>query len=274
LFCFPTSYIPGKPFNPAGRVKPPKVKKKQAACYDEEQLTRLLAALEKDTLKHKTLVVLALFTGLRRGELMGLEWQDVNLEEEVIEVRQASQYVPGIGRLTKEPKNETSARLVAVPPSIMALVKEYRKEWVESRLKVEDLWQGSERLFVTWDGLPGHPEWPSQWFSKFIQRHNLPPLPFHGLRHTAATMLINQGIPDKNISGRLGHSNISTTIDIYGHLLRSADKEAAARLEEYYTEKLKAIKQVFIVIVTKLSPNRSLVLLCTKKNNPAIPCGA
>lgn len=315
--------------NPASRVKPPKVQKKQMPCYDEEQTSLLLQAVQKENLKHQALVLLALFSGLRRGEIMGLEWQDLNFEKATLTVRQASQYIPGRGAFTKEPKNETSERLLSIPPFLVDILRQFKKEQAKARLKVGDLWRGSGvlsnftelfdavtpkevlgaqllkslrkqsgiiekwkeniqaianlvknedfiqelrkfganaapeiaalktlsdkqlqefvslwqekrknyrggRLFVTWDGRPAHPEWPSQWFSKFIKKHELPPLNFHGLRHTSATMLINQGLPAKSISGRLGHSNISTTMDLYGHYLKSADKEAADRLEQVY----------------------------------------
>lgn len=220
--------------SPASRVKPPKVQKKVAACYDEDQTEQLLEAAGQENLKHQILVFIALFTGLRRGEIMGLEWQDVDLDKGILEIRQASQYLPGQGTFTKEPKNETSARLLSLPPFLVDMLKQYKKEQAKTRMKVADFWKGSDRLFTTWDGQPGHPEWPSQWFSKFIKKHELPPLNFHGLRHTSATMLINQGLPAKNISGRLGHANISTTMDIYGHYLKSADKEAADQLEQVY----------------------------------------
>ncbi|MDD4169585.1 MAG: tyrosine-type recombinase/integrase [Desulfotomaculaceae bacterium] len=220
--------------NPCERVKPPKVTKKQAVCYDEEQAAAMLTALEEEELKYRALINLALFTGLRRGELMGLTWADVDFEGGTLEVRQASQYLPGQGIFTKSPKNESSERLMALPSFLVDLLRQYRKEQLQERLKVGDLWQDSDRLFVTWDGQPMHPDTVSGWFPKFLERHGLPHLPFHGIRHTAATMLINQNLPVKNISGRMGHSNISTTMNIYGHYLKSADKEAADRLEQVY----------------------------------------
>lgn len=114
------------------------------------------------------------------------------------------------------------------------MLRQYKREQAEARLKVGDLWQGSDRLFTTWDGRPMHPDTVSSWFPKFLKRHGLPLLPFHGLRHTAATMMINAGVPAKVVSGHFGHANIGTTHDIYGHFLRSADKEAADRLEQTY----------------------------------------
>jgi integrase len=291
--------------NPAGKVKPlSKVPKKQTTCYDENQVATLLTAMEGEELKYQVLVQLAIFTGQRRGELLGLEWQDINLDKATLTVRQASQYLPKRGVFTKNPKNESSERLLSLPPFLVHMLQEYRKEQVKDRLKVGELWQGSDRLFTTWDGQPMHPDTVSSWWPKFIRTYNtreafdaeiaairnklsaeeldtleslrepyiklngansksmkkkldavedkiiniigrksldrirrgqkLPPLNFHGLRHTAATMMINQGLPTKSISGRLGHANISTTMDIYGHYLKSADKEAADRLEQAY----------------------------------------
>jgi integrase len=81
-----------------------------------------------------------------------------------------------------------------------------------------------------------HPDTISSWFPKFLKRHGLPHLPFHGLRHTAATLLINKGIPLKNVSGRLGHADVGTTGNIYSHFLQSADRVIADTLDEFYQE--------------------------------------
>lgn len=223
------------PYNPAKRVKPPKVIKTQGKYYDEEQTAALLQAAENEAFDYRVILVLAISTGLRRGELMGLEWSDIDFEKLTLTVRQVSQYIPGKGIFTKEPKNETSKRTVSLPLSVVSLVKEYRKEWAENRIRIADLWQGSDRLFVTWDGKPMHPDTISKWFPKFLKRHGLPPLPFHGLRHTAATLLIKEGLHAKTISSRLGHSNINTTMNIYGHALKSADKEAADKIDHIFS---------------------------------------
>lgn len=220
--------------NPASRVKPPRVKKKQADCYEREQIVALLSALEGEELKNRALVHLALFTGLRRGELMGLEWQDINIEAGTLDVRQSSQYLPGKGTFTKAPKNDSSVRLISLPGFIVEVLRLHKKEQIEHRLKAGDLWQGSDSLFTTWNGRAMHPDTITKWFPEFLERHKLPHLSFHGLRHTAATMLINGGIPLKNISGRLGHSNISTTGDIYTHYLKSSDKVISDKLEQVY----------------------------------------
>jgi integrase len=180
------------------------------------------------------LITLALSTGLRRGELLGLEWRDLDFEKNTLEVRQSSQYLPGTGLITKDPKNETSKRLISVPESVVALLKQYKAYQSEEQLKIADLWQGSNRVFTTWDGKPMHPDTVSGWFPEFLNRHGLPRIRLHDLRHTSATLLIGQGLHAKTISSRLGHANISTTMDIYGHALKSADKEAAEKLDRLF----------------------------------------
>lgn len=177
------------------------------------------------------MVVLALATGLRRGELLGLEWKDVNFENNVIEVRQTSQYLPEKGTFTKEPKTEESARVIAVPASVMELLRQHKAEQAQEKLKAGDFWHDTNRLFTTWDGRPMHPDTISKWFSKFLRKHGLPPIYFHALRHTSATLLIAEGISLKNVSTRLGHTDISTTGNIYAHALRSVDQEAAEKLD-------------------------------------------
>jgi len=148
--------------------------------------------------------------------------------------RVAKKKTPKDTFLNKEPTNESSERIVSLPPFLLDLLREYKKEQAEARMKINDIWQGSDRIFTTWDGSPMHPDSVTSWFPAFLERHGLPHLNFHGLRHTAATMAINEGVPLKNISGRFGHANVGTTADIYGHFLRSADKVTAEKLEGVY----------------------------------------
>ena len=129
----------------------------------------------------------------------------------------------------------------------MALLKQHKAHQAEDRLGVGDLWQQSNRLFTAWDGQPLHIDTITKWFPKFLKKYELPPLPFHGLRHTAATLLINQNLNAKLISSRMGHSNISTTFDIYGHALKSADKEAADKIEKFFTPRNRPQKGAGII---------------------------
>ncbi|MBI0578613.1 site-specific integrase [Neobacillus cucumis] len=225
--------------NPASQVDPPKVRKKQTNVYDEKQVQALLEAVENEDLKYKVLIHLAVSTGMRQGELLGLEWKHIDLENFIIHVCQSSQYIPGKGVFTKSPKNETSVRSITVPVSIIALLKQYRVKQKKERLRIGDKWHESDRLFTTWDGKAMHPTTVSSWFPEFLRKYELPRIRFHALRHTAATLLINQNVHMKTISARLGHSNIQTTMDIYGHSLKSADQDAADKLDFLFKSETK-----------------------------------
>ena len=222
--------------NPAKHVDPPKVERRKATCYDEEDTQRLLAALDKlkpEELKYKAAVMIALMTGARLGEIMGLEWQDIDFNNRCIEIRQASQYLPGQGTFTKDPKTDTSKRTVEVSNILMAILAQYQQHQREKDFDVE----GQAPLFVQWDGKPMHPETISHWFPKFIKRYNLPKLTFHGLRHTSATFLISRGMDIQTVAGRLGHATSTTTQTIYSHFLKSKDRQAADLMEEAFTKK-------------------------------------
>ncbi len=218
--------------NPADRVKAPKTDKRIVQHYNEEQTKELLKALDSEPINYKTMVLLDVFSGLRLGELMGLDWSDVDFKNNTIEITKASQHLAGIGTFEKKPKNETSIRKITVPAPVISLLKEYRKWWLEQKVACCDLWQGSDRLFVTWDGQPLFPYILTNWFPEFLKRHNLPKITPHGLRHTSATLLAAQGLEVAAISKRLGHARTSTTMDIYVHALRSADTAASDLLEK------------------------------------------
>ncbi|TYQ14765.1 UNVERIFIED_CONTAM: site-specific recombinase XerD [Acetivibrio alkalicellulosi] len=218
--------------NPAARVKAPKTDKSIIKHYDENQTKQLLKALDKEDIKYKTMVLLDVFSGLRIGELMGLSWDNIDLENNTIEIIKTSQYLSGKGNFEKNPKNKTSVRKISIPVSITSLLKEYRLWWLEQKIKCGDLWQGSDRLFVTWNGKPMFTYTLTNWFPDFLNRHNLPKITPHGLRHTSATLLAAQGLEVSAISKRLGHARTSTTMDIYVHALKSADIAASEMLEK------------------------------------------
>jgi integrase len=223
------------PASPMRMVKPPKVTRNVASFYNDEEVFTLIEHLNKldeSQFKYKVLIMLALFTGMRRGELMGLEWRDIDFDKRTIEICRTSQYLPGKGTFTKEPKNELSNRTVTIPVSIVELLKDYQLHQEKQRQQIANLWKASERLFTTWDGEPMRPDTISSWFGKFIKKHNLPYVTFHGLRHTNVSLLIADGVDIRTIASRVGHSNPTTTLNLYSHMLRKSEQMAADRLEK------------------------------------------
>lgn len=218
--------------NPCARVKPPKVPRARIKVFDENETSAFLTALEGAPLKHRALVWLEFATGLREGEIMGLEWQDIDFDGKTVSVERVSQYLPEKGVFEKDPKTQESRRTLAIPQNVVDLLKQYRAEWNAKKLKKGELWKKSERLFTTWEGRPGHTYWPQKWLTGFLQKNNLPHCSFHSLRHLNVTMQIKAGVPLKQISIRAGHTDIGTTGNIYAEALESVDREAAEKLGE------------------------------------------
>ncbi|PNQ78905.1 tyrosine recombinase XerC [Paenibacillus sp. F4] len=219
--------------NPTNNVQKPKVVYKEIIPYDEKEVQQLLEALQKEPYHWRVMITLALTTGLRRGELLGLEWKHINLKTGVIDVKQSVSSSTAGKASVKEPKTKNSRRKVALPRSVLEELKEYYKYRARERDKLADNWFGGDHFFVFAhaNGKAFHHERPYLWFRQFVLKNNFRYIRFHDLRHTSATLLINQGVHAKIISERLGHGSISTTMNIYGHALQTADQAAADKFE-------------------------------------------
>ena len=220
--------------NPADRVQPPKVIKTKRKCYDDVQCKYLLSNLSQlgeDKIKFKVAIALAIFTGARLGELAGLSWSDIDLNNGIIHINRSSQYISELGVFTKVPKTESSIRDIAIPDFVVSLLSEYRIWYDNQNFVYNDLNSNLECLFVQSNGKPMHPSTISKWFKKFIQDIGLPVINFHGLRHTNASLLISQQIDVAIVAARLGHAQISTTLNFYVHPLLSHNKIAGSALQ-------------------------------------------
>ena len=220
--------------NPAERVQAPKSRKPKRKSYDDEQTKILLENLEKlsiEETKYKVAIILTVFTGVRLGELMGLEWQDIDFKNGIISINRSSQYLSDMGVFTKTPKTESSIREIAIPEFIISLLEEYKLWYEEQKSIYGELWTNSDRLFVQADGKPMHPSSISKWFVRYVSTIGLPVINFHGLRHTNASLLVAQNVDIAVVSARLGHAQISTTLDFYVHPLLSHNRKAGYALE-------------------------------------------
>jgi len=220
--------------NPAERVQAPRAKKPKRRSYDDEQTKILLENLEQlsiEDTKYKVAIILTVFTGVRLGELMGLEWQDIDFKNGIISINRSSQYLSDMGVFTKVPKTESSIREIAIPEFIISLLEEYKLWYDEQRSFYGELWTNSNRLFVQADGKPMHPSTISKWFVKYVGQIGLPVINFHGLRHTNATLLISQNIDVAVVAARLGHAQITTTFNFYVHPIISHNRKAGNVLE-------------------------------------------
>lgn len=217
--------------NPNSKVPRPKLKKHEPKFYDTKQVKKLLSCLENECLKYQALILLALDTGARRGELTGLDWDDVDFEENYININKTTQRLHG-EIIEKAPKNNSSIRRVPITTATSKILEEYRKEQLEQELHYGEKWKKSNKVFPGRCGGYMYPELPSKIFDKLIEKYNLPKIKFHELRHTSVSLLINAGIQTQMISKRVGHSSTSTTSNIYAHIFSSSEKEVAEKMSE------------------------------------------
>lgn len=216
--------------NPVERVTPPKVEHKEMSFYTDEQCAALLNALEDAPLKYRVGVMLGLLGQLRKGEIAGLDWDDVDFERRLLHVRRSASYVQGRGVVVKEPKTASGRRTIALPADLLEAMRTLRREQAVDRLQLGETWQNSGAMFTAWNGARQHPDTIGKWFSGFLKAHDLPHIRFHDLRHTGASLLFAQGVDVQTISKRLGHSKTSVTMDIYGHAYNEYDRSAADEL--------------------------------------------
>ena len=222
------------PFSPAVNAELPRLENKEAAYLDEKDARRLLELLHDEPIKWRAAITFDLLSGLRRGELLGLRWQDVDFETETINIVQASQYVSGFGVFVDTPKNKTSSRPMKLSRSAFILLREYQTWQQEQREICGSYWKDVDgRIFTTEEGKPIHPDSLTKWLGKFIKRAGLPHASVHSLRHTYASLMIADGTPLVVVSKRLGHAQVSTTANIYAHVIQSADEKAAQVTERF-----------------------------------------
>jgi len=228
------------PDNPARRVQPPKTKRFEAKYLDEVQCGRLLELMDDQPIQQKTMIRLLIFSGMRRGELCGLEWKDIDYDNNMISIERTSQYLPNFGIYTKDTKTVSSKRKIKLPGHVFQMLREYKAWQNQLRLRMGDLWTDTDRLFIQDNGKAIHPDSITKWFSKFIKQTDLPQISIHSLRHTNVTLLIAGGIPLTTVAKRVGHCDSTTTTRIYAHAIRTMDEMASEVLDDMLTVKKKS----------------------------------
>lgn len=219
------------PYNPARKATPPKIQRKEVNYFQIEDMERIRDSLELEPLKWRMLVHLLLITGARRGEIAGLKWDVVDWSKNRIHICRTILYSRDIGIYEDTPKTSESDRFVTLPVETMELLKEYRKWYFEQALKYGDKWHNTNYLFFQEksgnEGKPINPDSITSYLSDFSAKYNLPHINPHAFRHTQASILYFNGVDSVSISKRLGHSKVSTTSDIYSHIIKEADERSA-----------------------------------------------
>jgi len=205
---------------------PPRAPRAEIAILTPEQVRSLLVAVRGD--RWEALLATALATGMRQGELLGLKWGDVDLMSGAIHVQRQLQRDGTFA----EPKTAKARRMIDLPASSVMIIKEHRRTQNEERLLIGAEWSANDLVFCTHAGKPLSPRNVLRAFKLTLRRAGLPDVLFHALRHTAATLLLLQGIHPKVVQERLGHATISMTLDTYSHLIPSMGRDAADRLDQ------------------------------------------
>lgn len=213
--------------NVADLAEPPKGQKKEMTVWTPEQTRHFLTA----TVDHPLYpcFFLAATTGMRRGELAGLRWCDVNLDDGYLDISNTRTSV-GYQVVEREPKSKKSARRVALDGATVAVLRAHKASHSAARLAASVTFNPGDYLFVRDDGRPYHPEAISRQFKRAFSRLELPPVRLHDVRHGHASAGLLAGIPAKVMADRLGHASVSVTLDIYSHVLPEQAKEAAEEI--------------------------------------------
>lgn len=220
--------------NPADAAEKPRLGHHEASFLDEVEARQLLELLQAEPIRWRALVTFDLLSGLRRGELLGLRWQDVDLDAHTITIRQTSNYLPGKGIYVSTPKTAGSARPLLLSTAAIMMLLEYKQWQDRQRETVGDAWKDQDgRVFTNELGAPVFPDSMTQWFSAFIARSGMPKVTVHSLRHTYATLMIADGVPLVVVSKQLGHTQTSTTANIYAHAIASAQSKAMQTFDRF-----------------------------------------
>ena len=212
--------------NPCRRVTIPKGSKKERKILTMEETEKFFKLLETAPLKYRAFFTLDIYSGLRRGEMLGLEWKDIDFETGIIHIQRTSNYTKAKGIYTDTTKTESSVRFVKVPMDIIEILKEYKAEQDAERLKLGERWNNTDRLFVKWEGSPMNPQTPYGWLKEFCEKNSFPFYEIHQFRHLHTSLLIGAGIDPTTVSGILGHSQVSTTLNLYSHMFRENQVKA------------------------------------------------
>lgn len=216
--------------NPCDAVYKPKAQKREMNILDENQVRALLIAARGK--RHEALFKLAITTGMRKGELIGLKWSDLDWDTNQINVQRQVQRVPGKGLKYTQPKTAAGRRMIYLGADILQSLKDHlQRQWLEREFMGER-WQDHDLIFPSSIGTPMSQSNLHREFKLLLQEAKLPDIRFHDLRHTAASLMLKQGVSVKVVQERLGHSDAAMTLNVYSHVIPGMQREAAEKMDE------------------------------------------
>ena len=218
------------PRNVAEAVKPPQVRREEIEPLTPEQTKRLVEFVSEDRLA--ALYVLAVTAGLRQGELLGLKWEDVDLDHGILRVKRTLSGIKDGKPVFGTPKTAKGRRSVKLTAKAVEALEKHRERQIEECNQLVKLWRDCDLVFPTRVGTPiSRHNLVTRSFKPLLVRAGFPDIRFHDLRHTCATLMLVVGTNPKVVQEMLGHANVSITLDTYSHLLRNMQGEAVGRLD-------------------------------------------
>lgn len=208
------------------RLDFPKATSSEIEVYTVDEVRKILDALMDEPIHIRTIIELAIFTGCRRAEIVGLKWADIDLENNRLHVKRSIYKIHGQKAQEKEPKSKNGIRSMIIPDRLCETLKEYKAHQERYKAYLGAEWKDLDYVFTEANGYVMNPHTPTKQFRNFLKRHDIRQLKFHGLRHTSATFLLASGCDIKTVSARLGHADIETT-GIYVHVQKATDLKAA-----------------------------------------------
>lgn len=227
------------PYNPGLKVAPPKAEKKEPNYFQPETVARIIDALEDEPICWRAMVHLFIVTGCRRGEILALKWGKIDFDKKRILIDASASFIAGQSMVEGKTKTRRE-RYVFIPDETAALLQKHRIAQTEARLQMGSEWQGKDYVFTRKNGLPVFPTTLASWLNAFSKRHGLPHINPHSFRHTAASIMISEGVDIVTVSKMLEHANTSITTDVYSHAIEDAERAAAECISSVMLRKKEA----------------------------------
>lgn len=223
--------------NVCDAVTPPRIPRQELTFLTQEQAQTLLREVKAHKLE--ALLTLAITTGMRRGELLALRWQDINFDQRTIQVKRSVSYHQVYGYVESEPKTARSRREILLPAFVIEVLLRHQKQQAEQQHEAGSTWVNKGLVFANPWGDYYSPSTMVKAFGRFLASIGLPHMRFHDLRHSAATILLTMKVHPKVVQEILGHSQITTTMDIYSHAMPSMQSDATEQWESTFGGSLK-----------------------------------
>ena len=220
--------------NPALDIDTPKARKIEKAIPTKEEMAKSLNLLDEAPQKYKVSTILAIECGLRREEIFGLEWQDIDFDKKTINVVRVRVYIPKTGVIEKPPKNDPSRRFFTLPPLVEKELLELKRQQEEFRRKLGAMWHNDNKIIANENGEAMHPCSLGSWLRKFEAKNGTSHATPHTFRHFMTSSHISECHTDpRTVSHLLGHSKVSTTLDVYSHVIPDAEKKAVLQMDNF-----------------------------------------